>query len=220
MDSLVSGQAQVLDLGGIGEESGDDLLVSLERQVADKEGVALGAGGVTVLLGAVGSTSASIIVGRARLGEVDVHSTALELVALHLLVRGLASLMAAEVDITEALGSLHLAVGDHAGTLDALALLESVVKDIVVDTPAQVADEKGGGLRAIRLGLLGGGSLLVISLALLGRSLGLLLFLLRLVRVVTVAGSLLVVIGIGVGVGRLANMHISKSETIFRCGAY
>lgn len=212
VDSLVSGQAQVLDLSGIGEESSDNFLVSLERQVADEESVALGAGGVTVLLGAVASTSTSIVVGGARLGEVNVHSAALELITLHLLVRGLASLVAAEVDVAEALGSLELTVGDDAGTLDTLAVLEGFVEDVVVDTPAQVADEQSGGLRAVRLGLLGGSGLLVISLALLGGSLGLLLLLLlrlvRIVAVIAVVGILLIVIG----VGRLVVMRVSKGK--------
>lgn len=214
MDSLVSGQTQVLDLGSIGEESSDNLLVSLKRQVADEEGIALGAGGVTVLLGAVGSASTGVVIGRARLGEVDVHSTALKFITLHLLVRGLASLMAAEVDVAKALGSLKLAVGDNASTLNTLALLKSVVKDVVVNTPSQVADEERGGLRAVRLGLLGGSALLVISLALLGGSLSLLL-LLRLGRVVAVIGILLIVVGIrvGVGVGRL-DMTVSKRKAI------
>lgn len=155
-----------------------------------------------MLLGTVvGAGVGGSRVVRSRLGEVEVHSTTLELEALHLLVGSLAGGGGLEVDVAEATRALHVLVGDDSGTVQLIALLEGLVQKVIIDAPAQVTNEKSSDLvlaAGLSLGLLGRGGRLVVGLALLGRlgSFLLLLFGVGSLRVVRVVGVLIVVIGI------------------------
>jgi hypothetical protein len=181
----VGRQTQTLDLGDLAEELGHDVLIGIEGEVADEEGVALRADGVTMSLGTVGSAvTRGSIVSRARLGRIQSHATTLKLEALHGIEGGLAVLGAVEVDVAEATGALHILVGDYAGAVKASTVLEGLVERVIVNGPAKVTNEQGDGtlLGVISLGLLGSGGGLIVSLALLG-GLGLLLLGLLGVRV-------------------------------------
>jgi hypothetical protein len=89
----------------------------------------------------------------------------------------LGDVLAGEVDVTEAARPARLLVCDNASADETLVAGELLVQSIVVNVPCQVADpQSGGGLAVISLGLLGGSVGLlnvVLSLALVGRSLGL-----------------------------------------------
>lgn len=209
---LVSRQTQTLDLSNVGEELGDDVLISLPGKVADEESVTLGGDGIAVSLGAVvGTVTGSTIISRLGLGGVESQTTALELETLHTIESSLALLGGAEINVAEATGSLHVLVGNNASTVKTLVVLEGLVQDVISDTPAEVANEKSdslGLLGIFGLSLLGGSGLLVVSLALLG---GLGLGLLGGVRVIRIVRAVLVFfffVGVGVGVGGLCMLSI------------
>jgi hypothetical protein len=130
------------------EVLGKGVLISVEGDVADEEGLGRRVldvaelGGAVVLL-LLGSLRAVIARGR----EVDTEATAVELVA----VTGLESLGAVlgvgELDVAEALAAAGVAVGDDAHALELAELLELTGEPLLVDVPAEVADKQvGGGL--------------------------------------------------------------------------
>lgn len=95
-----------------------------------------------------------------------------------LIQSSLGVLSSVEVDIAEATRAAILPVRDDASICNTLAVLELVVQEVVVDLPAEVANEEGRALfgSILGLGLLGRGLSSLLSLALLGGkwSLGLL----------------------------------------------
>lgn len=177
-NSHVGWDAQALDGSDLIEELGDRVLIDIEGEVADEEGVALGANNVTVLASTLSSAGGRSRVSVGLAGEVETHVAALELGAVLLIVGLLGVLRSVEVDVTEAAGAARVLVGDDASALDTRAVLELLVQSIVVDAPAEVADPEGGALLrglALRLVLLGrgsGGLRLLIGLPLLGLLLG------------------------------------------------
>jgi hypothetical protein len=76
------------------------------------------------------------------------------------------------VDVNLPTGATRVAVGDNAHTRKLTEALELLAEPLLVDVPGQVTDEKVGrsarSLLISLLGLLGGGSRLLLSLALLG----------------------------------------------------
>ena len=95
---------------------------------------------------------------------------------MHLLL-GLSSICGGlELDVTEALGAARLAVADDTAASDGTELLELTVEPVLIDVPAQAANEEvldaiSGGGSVLGLGLLDGRLGGLLSLALLGRSL-------------------------------------------------
>lgn len=139
-----------------------------------------------MLLGTVSGTIARVAFSGTSIGVVQVQSTVVKLEALHGIV-SLGSVGAVvEVDVAKATAAAAHLVSDNTSANETLELLEGLVEGIVINVPAQVAGEQGGGTLAISLGLLGGSVNLVVSLALLGsRSvLSLLLGFVRLLRVI------------------------------------
>lgn len=198
LDLLLSRQAKALDAGNFVEEVGDRLLVDLEGQVADEKSVALGAKLVVELLGTVVGATSSVVVGLAS-RQVDSHVTTIEEGTVLLIQGSLGVLGRVKVNVAEATGAAIIAASHDASARDTLAVLELLVQEVVIDVPAQVADEQrgalSGGLLFIGLALLGGSLGGVLGLALLGGSLSLLLRRLGL-RLVRAAG-----LGIGIALG-------------------
>jgi hypothetical protein len=193
----VGGQANADDLAALAEEFADGVLVNAERQVADEEGVALGADGIAMLLSTVEGTGLGSRVGRAAVGIVEVEGTAIEVLAIHSLVGNLSLLTSGEVDVAKALAAASVLVVNDTSANETLKGLESLVEVIVIDAPAQATREQGAGNIVIGLGLLGGRVDLLVGLALLGRSslsLSLLLIGLGIVRVIL--GVILRIVGV------------------------
>lgn len=175
----------------------DDVLVNIEGKVANKESVALGADGITVTLGTVGSAGSGVGIGGASVGIVEVDITALDVLALHGLV-GLGGVLGGiEVDVTEATAATAHLVSNDAGTDETTEGLESLVEDVIIDGPAQVTSEESGGSVGLGLLGLGLGLILILSLALLRG--GLLSLGLRLIRLLLRVGVGVIRITIGVG---------------------
>ena len=170
MNLRVGGKSDAGNGSDLAEELTDGILVNVERQVADEEGVALGAEGVAVSLGAVGSTALGVGIGRASVGVVEVEGTAVKLETLHGLVGLGATLRVVEVDVTEATAAASSLLSDNTSADETLEVLEGLVEGVGIDAPAQAASEEGSG--SISLGLLSlVGVDVVLSLALLGGSL-------------------------------------------------
>ncbi len=182
----VGRQTNAGNLGNLAEELADSILLSVEGQVTDEESLALGAESVTVALGTVGGAVTGLGLGRLGVGVVEVEGTAVNLLALHSLVRLGGRLGVAKVDVAETTAAASVLVGDDTGADKTTEGLESLVQSIVIDTPAEGAGEQGSGSVVVSLGLLGGLGNVIISLALLGGSSLSLLLLLIGVRVVAV----------------------------------
>lgn len=215
MDLLLRRQTKALDGGNLVEEGRHRLLVNLEGQVTDKEGVALGAHLIVELLGTVVGASGRVLLGLAS-RQVDSHVATIKEGAVLLLKGSVGVLSRVKVDVAEATGTALL-VHDDTGTSDTSAVLELLVEKVVVDLPAQVTHKEGRALAGsiVGLGLLGRGLLLVISLALLGGGIllrGLLLRGLGLLGVGVAVG-----VGVGVAVLRLGLLmkQVSKVLKIF-----
>lgn len=196
---LLSGQTEALDVGNLVEESGDRILVDIERQVADKDGLALGAQLVVELLGAIVGTVLEIVLGLGA-GEIDPHVTVVEVATLLSLEGSLGILSGVEVDVAEATRATVLS-SDNTSVGAASGALELLKEGSIIDLPAEVTDEQSRALLLAILGLvlLGRGlSLLLLSLALLGGGLGLLLggVGLRVVRIVGVIGVVIRVVAV------------------------
>jgi hypothetical protein len=166
-DLRVGRQANTGDFSDLAKELSNSVLVSVERQVANKEGLALRADSVAVLLSTVSSTLTGVGFGRTSVGVVKVEGTAVQLETLHGLVSLGGSLRVFKVDVSETAAAAAIPVGNDTGAGQALEILESFVQSIVVDVPAQVASEQGGSSLILSLGLLRGGVNLLIGLALL-----------------------------------------------------
>lgn len=165
----ISRQTNADNLGDLLEERTHAILVNVEGKVADEKSVGLGANAIAVLLGAVSSASLRVGVGRLGGSEVKVESSVVQELAIHGLVGLGGALEVGEVDVAEALAATSLAIVDNTGTGDALKVLEGVVQDVIIDTPAQASSEKGSGLlSSLCLALLGSGVNVLVSLALLG----------------------------------------------------
>lgn len=214
---LVSREPQALHLGDAAKELADDVLVRVERQVADEEGVALGTGDVAKLLGAVSRVVVVRLAGR----KVDLDLATINESTL-LLGMGLLGVgRAGKVDVSKTLGPAALTVRDDAGTDNLAAELELLLEHGIVNVPAEVAHEQSSGLvrlSGVRLGLFGRSLLGLISLALFGRRLGLGLLLVRFgtVRVGVVRVVLGRVVRIGIRVRRLEPWEIMLAPPGFR----
>jgi len=164
-----------------------------------------------VRLGPVGgAVPESIAVGvllSAR--KVDIKGPSIKLELLHGGQSSSGRLAAIEIDISEALASAGLALGDNTSVCDALALAKCFVQFVVVHGPGKVADKEGGALVAgLVLGplLLGPfvGVRIIKSLALLDREAVLFLILLSnclLVILLFVRVARIGVAGVGSGLG-------------------
>jgi hypothetical protein len=171
---LLGGQTDAEDAALGTEDLVESILSGTERKVANEEGVALGAGLVTVRTGTGLNTVTTLLVVLAASGVIKVDGTAVEvgtLLGLHGL-SGIGSV--GELDVAEATGAARLTVGDNAAAGELTELGELTLEPLLVDVPGEVADEEvsGGTLGSISsLGLLGNSLGFVISLALLGDSL-------------------------------------------------
>lgn len=187
----VGRQTDAGDLGNLGEERADGILLSVERKVTNEKSIALLAADITVALSAVVGAVAGVGLGGLSVGVVQVEGTTVNLLALHGIVGLGGVLSAVEVNVTETTAAAGVLVGNNTGADEAIKGLEGLVEGVIVDTPAEGASEEGCGSVVISLGLLGGSINLLLSLALLGRSLSLGLLLLIGVRVVAVVRVLL-----------------------------
>lgn len=205
----VSGQRDTGDLAVLAEGLANALVGGVEGKVANEEGVAGRTALVTELLGA---SSTLVLVLLARLAEVDVQGTTIKVGVVKSLLGGLCSVGGGELNVTETavalanvrpklfeykqnvpLGAARLAVSDDAAALNRSVRSEGRRKPLLIDVPAEVANEEvldALFTRRLGLALLHDGLGLSLSLALLGRS-----FLL-----VTIAG-VVGVIGVGVRIG-------------------
>lgn len=188
-DILLDGETEALDVGNLVEEIRNRLLVDLEGQVADEDGLALRANLIVEFLGAVDR----VLVGFGlAAGNVESHVTTIKESTVLLVKRGLCILRSVKINVAKSSGATVVAVGHDASTSDTLALLELLVEDVVIDLPAKVANEESGALGGLvlGLGLLGRGLSIVVGLALLGGDLSLLFGRLgvRLVRVTRSVG--------------------------------
>lgn len=174
-------KSNTLDLGDLAEEGSHHVFISIKRKIADKQGIALRADGISMLTGSISCTSVGGgVFSRAGLGRIQSHGTAFQLEAIHLLEGGLSCLGSGEVNISKATRALIVLVGDNSGACEVGAVLERLIQLVVVNTPAKVSDEESRALLLgiISLGLLEGCGDLLLSLSLLGL-LRLLLFGLR-----------------------------------------
>jgi hypothetical protein len=149
----------------------DTVLRGVKREVADEEGRGRRALRVSESLAPLLSIPGGVA-GRAA---VDLDSTAIDLLAVHLksLLNGVGS---GEVYVAKSARPASVAVGLDGRRLDLTTLGELLGEAVVVDAPRELADEDGLGLLSRRVGggsravgeldLLGGGFLVVISLAL------------------------------------------------------
>lgn len=193
------------------ESLAEHILVGLEGNVADEEGVGLWVLLVTVGLGAgVGTLSWSSVVAWG--GEVDVGLTTIDQSTLlgSKCLRGIGRV--GEFNVTEALGAAGLAVRDDAGTGDLTELLKLAVQPLVINVPGKVTDEEVLGTSiggSLSLDLLDGGLLLlVIGLALLGWS-GLLSAGLLRIGAVGIRVRTGLRIGARLGLGRLLGLRLA-----------
>lgn len=202
----VSWKSDIDDSAVSTESLADDILVGLERDVTNEESVGLWVLLVTVGLGAsVGAVLWCSVVAWGR--EVNVGLTSIDKSTL-LGGQSLSGIGGVgELNVTETLGAAGVAVRDDTGAGDLTELLELAVQPLVINVPAQVTNEKVLGasvLNSVGLDLLGGGLLLIISLALLGWSslLGLLSgFLLGIGRIGGIRARLGLLLGLSLGLG-------------------
>lgn len=193
-------EANASNLSNFGKELADGLLVNIEGQVTDEEGIALRADSVAVSLGTVVGTSLRVGISRLGVGVVKVEGTTIKFLTLHGLVGLGGRLVVLKVNVSEATAATAHLVGDDTGANETAEVLESLLEGIVIDVPAQAAGKQRSGSGDIALGLLGSGIDVVLGLALLGRSFGLGLFLGIRVRGV---GVIRVVFRVITGVGVL-----------------
>lgn len=120
----------------------------------------------------LGTVSSAGLRGRRRVvtrsSVVKVDSAVVENMAIHGLIGLGGSIGVGKVNIAEALAAAALAVGDDAGTSEALKVLEGLVQSVVVNAPAQAASkESGGAVASVCLAPLGSSIDLLVGLALL-----------------------------------------------------
>lgn len=195
----VGREANAGNLSNLSKEFADSLLVNIEGQVTDEEGIALRANNITVFLGTVVGTSLRVSISRLGVGVVKVEGTTIEFLTLHGLVGLGGRLVVFKVNVSEATAATAHPVGDNTSANETAEVLESLLEGIVVDVPAQAAGKQSSGSGNIVLCLLGSGVDVVLGLALLGRSLSLGLFLgIRVRRVGVIRVVLRVITGVGV----------------------
>jgi hypothetical protein len=178
---LVGRETEGLNSRSRVEELGNKILSGGPGQVANEESVARWADLITELLLASGGAVLGLVLGLLG-GEVESHIAAIKEGTLLGIESLLGSLGVAEVDVAETARAARLTVSDDTSTDEVLELLELLEEGVVVDVPGEVTDEESRALLGINLGLLALGVLLLnvlLSLALLGRLLNLLLGLLR-----------------------------------------
>lgn len=157
-----------------------------------------------MLASTVGSAGLRVGIDRLGVGIVEVQSTTVKLKALHSLISLGGRLGVVEVDVTEASAAAGHLLGDNTSASKTLELLESLIQSIVINVPAKASSKKSGSsLSAAGLGLLSRLVDVLLSLALLGRSLSLLLLDLLRVRVARAIGVAVRVVRVRVGVGGL-----------------
>ncbi|KAK8924888.1 hypothetical protein VCV18_005314 [Metarhizium anisopliae] len=115
-DSRVGRQANAGDLGDLGEELTDSLLVGVEGQVANEESLAFRADRVAVFLGTVRSTVTGVRLGRPSVGVIEVKRTAVQLKALHSFVSLGGGFRCLKVDVSEATAAAAVSVSDNTST--------------------------------------------------------------------------------------------------------
>lgn len=179
----------------------DNVLVGVEGKISDEQGRALGAGLVTVRA----STRLSLVTGSALLGSVtgfgvvEVDGTVVNLSVFLGFVGSLGAGSVDVFDVTESRRNLldiagpnkaqyvhspsrttGLALSHDADTSKFTEFLKLAAEPFLVDVPGQVTGEQVRGVVGgnLGLGLLGAGSSLLLSLALLGS-----FFLVRRIRV-------------------------------------
>jgi hypothetical protein len=148
----------------------NSVLVSLEGQVAQKEGVGRRVGAVTVLSG----TTLSLVLGGGvvtRSGEVNICLTTIDQCTLLGLQSSSGISRVGKLDVTETLGSTTLTVRDDTSPSDLTEALELLQQPLVINVPAQVTNEQvlcAIVLSSLDLGLLCDRLGLFLSLTLLG----------------------------------------------------
>jgi hypothetical protein len=127
------------------------ILVNVERQVADEEGITLSADGVAVLLGTVGSAGSRVGIIGTSIGIVKVDVTATNVLTLHGLVSLGGRLSILEVDISEATAAASGLLSNNTSANKTVERLKCLVQGIVIDAPGQAASEEGRGSVAVNL---------------------------------------------------------------------
>lgn len=170
----VGGKRDTGDVTVLLERLLDSLVCAVEGQVTKEQSVAGSRALVTELVGTVESLVGRLLTGS---GEVNVERAAIKLVSHHLLLSLSSGISRLELDVTEALGATSLAVANDTAAGNGTELLELAVEPVLINVPAQAANEEvldtlttsGGSI--LSLGLLDGRGGSLLSLALLGRGL-------------------------------------------------
>ena len=146
----------------------NNVLVGIKGQVTYEESVGRRVARITILLGAIVCTILWRSVG-ARRREVNVGDTAIDLSTL-LSIKGSGRISrVGKLDISEALRTAGLLVSHDTGADKLTKFLKLAVQPLVVDVPAQVANEEVLDSSVfVDFGFLGRRSELLFSLALLG----------------------------------------------------
>ena len=167
---LVSWETNVDNSAVSTECLANSVLISLEGQVAQEEGVGRRVGAVTVLSG----TTLSLVLGGGvvtRSGEVNICLTTIDQCTLLGLQSSGGISRVGKLNVTETLGSATLTVRDDTSSSDLTEALELLQQPLVINVPAQVADEQvlcAIILNSVDLGLLCDWLGLILGLALLG----------------------------------------------------
>jgi hypothetical protein len=191
-----------LDGTVLAEGLGEGILIGIEADVADEDGVGWGLGSVAVL---VGTVEALLLRSLLRAGLASVHAklTVVKQVAVTSGESLLGIGSVGVLDVSEPLAAARLAVGDDADTLDLTKLLELAGQPLLVDVPAKVANEKICGCAGLLINLalfrgVLGGSLSLPLLALGDRGFLFLIFLIVVTAVIFVIILLICQYGEGV----------------------
>ncbi len=177
----ISWESNVDDGSMLSESLTDHVLINIKGQVTAEESVRRWVGRVTEL----GSSGLSTVLwcllgswGR----EVDICWASIDILVLLGLESSGGRLRLGELNVSETTGSARLLVSDDTGAGDLSELLELTVEPLIINVPAQVADEQvlGSSIGSISLGLLGSSWCLILGFALLAWGS---LFLVALIRI-------------------------------------
>ena len=167
----VGGKGDTSDAAVLGEDLLDGIVGAVKGQVAEEESVGGSAALVAVFVGA------SVLVRLlTRSAKVHVQLATIELILVHLLL-SLGSVGGiSKLDVTKALGAPRLAVSNDTAANDVAEALELAAEPVLINVPAQAANEQvldtvSGGSGGVGLGFLDGRLSSGFSLALLGWSL-------------------------------------------------
>lgn len=157
-DSRVSRKPDVLHLRSLAEELPNLIPADAEGNVADEEGVALGADDVAMLLGPVLNTVPAVterlvIVASGSIVEPD--GAAINLLASHGVHRRLRGLRVGEVDKAEATAPATLLIGNNTGTHQAIKLAEFPLEPLIINVPAKLSNPERRTLSGLLLRCLG-----------------------------------------------------------------